>query len=154
MDRRFAQIWKGFYGTKKGRIMTIMERRDRYDYHSLFHFTSIQFISGSEAWLEQDITNEEVKVVIEKIESHDVMPPVLVLQALAGNESLELSVVKDYIVRRIQAETSQIEEDIESINRHQKETIRIKSEIESHKTQPRIFQLSKCSGYDLRLARS
>lgn len=88
-------------------------------------------------------------MVIEKIEYHDVMPPVLVLQALAGNESLELSVVKDYIVRRIQAETLQIEEDIKYINDLQQKTIRIKSEIENHKTQPRIFQLSKCSGYDL-----
>lgn len=63
--------------------------------------------------------SKEVKEVLVHIERENLMPPLIVLQKLAKNPTLTLSVVKDYIARQIEQETRHIEEDRRAIEKYQ-----------------------------------
>lgn len=60
--------------------------------------------------LGEDCTNE-VREVLTYIERDNVLPPIVVLQTLSRNPCLTLSVVKDYIARKLEQETKLIEVD-------------------------------------------
>ncbi|PIA61540.1 hypothetical protein AQUCO_00300813v1 [Aquilegia coerulea] len=87
----------------------------------------------------------EVKEVLTYIEKDDILPPVIVIQTLSKNPCLTLSVVKDYIARKLDQESKLIEEDRQSIDKYQEETLVMKKEIQDLRTNARIFQLSKCT---------
>jgi hypothetical protein len=53
------------------------------------------------------------------IEKEDVLPPIVVLQTLSKNPCLTLSVVKDYIARKLEQESKLIEDDRKSMNKYQ-----------------------------------
>nr|DAD47064.1 TPA_asm: hypothetical protein HUJ06_017001 [Nelumbo nucifera] len=59
--------------------------------------------------------SKEVKEVLTYIERDDILPPIVVLQTLSRNPCLTLSVVKDYIARKLEEESKLIEEDCRSI---------------------------------------
>ena len=63
--------------------------------------------------------SEEVKEVLTYIERDDVLPPIVVLQMLSKNPCLTLSVVKDYIARKLEQESKLIEDDRRSIEKYQ-----------------------------------
>ena len=63
--------------------------------------------------------SKEVKEVLTYIESGDVLPPIVVLQTLSKNPCLTLSVVKDYIARKLEQESKLIEDDRRSIEKYQ-----------------------------------
>lgn len=87
----------------------------------------------------------EVKEVLTYIERDDVLPPIVVIQTLSRNPCLTLSVVKDYIARKLDQESKLIEDDRRSIDKYQEETLVMKKEIQDLRTNARIFQLSKCT---------
>ncbi|KAF8656769.1 hypothetical protein HU200_060493 [Digitaria exilis] len=89
--------------------------------------------------------SKEVKEVLTYIEKEDVVPPIVVLQTLSKNPCLTLSVVKDYIARKLEQESKLIEDDRKSIDKYQEETELMKREIEDLKTNAKVFQLSKCT---------
>ncbi|CAM6101360.1 unnamed protein product [Calypogeia fissa] len=89
--------------------------------------------------------SKEVKEVLVHIERENLMPPLIVLQKLAKNPTLKLSVVKDYIARQIEQETRHIEEDRRAIDKYQEETAAMRAEVHELRTNARIFQLSKCT---------
>ncbi|KAK6918756.1 Zinc finger, RING-type [Dillenia turbinata] len=89
--------------------------------------------------------SKEVKEVLTYIERDDILPPIIVLQTLARNPCLTLSVIKDYIARKLEQESKLIEEDRRSIEKYQEETLAMRKEIEDLRTNARIFQLSKCT---------
>ncbi|ERN12390.1 vacuolar protein-sorting-associated protein 11 homolog isoform X1 [Amborella trichopoda] len=89
--------------------------------------------------------SKEVKEVLVYIERDDILPPIIVLQALSRNPCLTLSVVKDYIARKLEQESKLIEEDRKSIEKYQEETSAMRKEINELRTNARIFQLSKCT---------
>lgn len=89
--------------------------------------------------------SKEVKEVLTYIERDDVLPPVMVLQTLSKNPCLTLSVVKDYIARKLEQESKLIEEDRKSIEKYQEESVAMRKEIEDLRTNAKIFQLSKCT---------
>jgi len=89
--------------------------------------------------------SKEVKEVLTYIEKEDVVPPIVVLQTLSKNPFLTLSVVKDYIARKLEQESKLIEDDRKSIDKYQEETELMKREIEDLKTNAKVFQLSKCT---------
>ena len=62
---------------------------------------------------------KEVKEVLVYIERDNLLPPLIVLQKLAKNPTLTLSVVKEYIARQLQQETRLIEEDRKAIEKYQ-----------------------------------
>ncbi|XP_043720547.1 vacuolar protein-sorting-associated protein 11 homolog [Telopea speciosissima] len=89
--------------------------------------------------------SKEVKEVLTYIERDDILPPIIVLQTLSRNPCLSLSVVKDYIARKLEQESKLIEEDRRSIEKYQEETSVMRKEIYDLRTNARIFQLSKCT---------
>lgn len=63
--------------------------------------------------------SKEVKEVLTYIERDDILPPILVLQTLSRNPCLKLSVIKDYIARKLEHESKIIEEDRQAIEKYQ-----------------------------------
>lgn len=60
-----------------------------------------------------------MKEVLTYIEKEDVLPPIVVLHTLSKNPCLMLSVVKDYIARKLEQESKLIEDDRKSMNKYQ-----------------------------------
>ncbi|KAG6509672.1 vacuolar protein-sorting-associated protein 11 homolog [Zingiber officinale] len=89
--------------------------------------------------------SKEVKEVLTYIERDNILPPIVVLQTLSRNPCLTLSVVKDYIARKLEQESRLIEEDRRSIEKYQEGTASMRKEIQDLRTNARIFQLSKCT---------
>jgi hypothetical protein len=89
--------------------------------------------------------SKEVKEVLSYIERDDILPPIIVLQTLSRNPCLTLSVIKDYIARKLEQESKLIEEDRGAIDKYQEETLAMRKETQDLRTNARIFQLSKCS---------
>ncbi|XP_057506933.1 vacuolar protein-sorting-associated protein 11 homolog [Actinidia eriantha] len=89
--------------------------------------------------------SKEVKEVLTYIERDDILPPIIVLQTLSRNPCLTLSVIKDYIARKLEQESQLIEEDRRAIDKYQEETSAMRKEIQDLRTNARIFQLSKCT---------
>jgi tetratricopeptide (TPR) repeat protein len=63
--------------------------------------------------------SKEVKEVLNYIERDNILPPIIVLQALSKNPCLTLSVIKDYIARKLEQESKIIEEDRQAIEKYQ-----------------------------------
>lgn len=63
--------------------------------------------------------SKEVKEVLTYIERDDILPPIMVLQTLSRNPCLTLSVIKDYIARKLDQESKLIEEDRQMIDKYQ-----------------------------------
>jgi hypothetical protein len=78
-----------------------------------------------------------VREVLSYIEAGNLLPPLVVLQTLAKNPKLKLSVVKAYIARQLASENSRIEEDRKAITKYQTETAAMRSEIADIKTKVR-----------------
>ncbi|KAM1010377.1 hypothetical protein FF1_045722 [Malus domestica] len=89
--------------------------------------------------------SKEVKEVLTYIERDDILPPIIVLQTLSRNPCLTLSVIKDYIARKLEQESKLIEEDRRAIEKYQETTSAMRNEIQDLRTNARIFQLSKCT---------
>ncbi|CAB4274494.1 unnamed protein product [Prunus armeniaca] len=89
--------------------------------------------------------SKEVKEVLTYIERDDILPPIIVLQTLSRNPCLTLSVIKDYIARKLEQESKLIEEDRRAIEKYQETTSAMRKEIQDLRTNARIFQLSKCT---------
>ncbi|ONK75987.1 uncharacterized protein A4U43_C03F22650 [Asparagus officinalis] len=89
--------------------------------------------------------SKEVKEILTYIERDDVLPPIVVLQTLSKNPCLTLSVVKDYIARKLEQESKLIEDDRMSIEKYQEDTASMRKEIHELKSNAKIFQLSKCT---------
>ncbi|XP_059661201.1 vacuolar protein-sorting-associated protein 11 homolog [Cornus florida] len=89
--------------------------------------------------------SKEVKEVLTYIERDDILPPIIVLQTLSRNPCLTLSVIKDYIARKLEQESKLIEEDRRAIEKYQEEALTMRREIQDLRTNARIFQLSKCT---------
>ncbi|XP_023740105.2 vacuolar protein-sorting-associated protein 11 homolog isoform X1 [Lactuca sativa] len=89
--------------------------------------------------------SKEVREVLNYIERDEILPPIMVLQTLSSNPCLTLSVIRDYIARKLEHESKLIEEDRRMIDKYQEETLTMRKEIQDLRTNARIFQLSKCS---------
>lgn len=59
---------------------------------------------------------------------------VIVVQTLAHNSTATLSVIKDYLINKLQRESQQIEDDERKISRYRVETDHLRSEIQDLKT--------------------
>ncbi|EXC34887.1 Vacuolar protein sorting-associated protein 11-like protein [Morus notabilis] len=63
--------------------------------------------------------SKAVKEVLTYIERDDILPPIIVLQTLSRNPCLTISVIKDYIARKLEQESKLIEEDRRAIDKYQ-----------------------------------
>ncbi|KAG1673844.1 hypothetical protein FOA52_012869 [Chlamydomonas sp. UWO 241] len=79
------------------------------------------------------------------IEDADVMPPLLVLQALERHPSATVGHVRDFLSRALTRETADLAEGREAVSRLALETSAMRKEVQQLRKQPRVFQNSKCS---------
>ncbi|MEW5305680.1 MAG: hypothetical protein WDW36_008205 [Sanguina aurantia] len=86
-----------------------------------------------------------VSRMLELIEQGSILPPLVVLQMLAKNKGLQMRVVRGYVARQLQAESSEVARDREAISRLASETASMKAELLKLKTKARVFQNSRCS---------
>ncbi|XP_075696250.1 vacuolar protein sorting-associated protein 11 homolog [Rhinoderma darwinii] len=88
---------------------------------------------------------EHIATVLRHIESKNLMPPLLVVQTLAHNSTATLSVIRDYLINKMQKLSQQSEEDERTVNQYREDTARIRQEIHELRNSPKIFQKTKCS---------
>ncbi|XP_069106820.1 vacuolar protein sorting-associated protein 11 homolog isoform X1 [Argopecten irradians] len=93
----------------------------------------------------EDNCKSQLMEVLSHIDKKNLLPPLLVIQSLAHNSTATLSVVKDYIIRRLQLENDQIAEDERLIKQYREDTEKKRAQIEEMKTTAKIFQASKCN---------
>ncbi|XP_061659657.1 vacuolar protein sorting-associated protein 11 homolog isoform X1 [Syngnathoides biaculeatus] len=86
-----------------------------------------------------------ISEVLGHIDQNNLMPPLLVVQTLAHNSTATLSVIKDYLINKLQRESQQIEDDEYKIGQYREETAHLRSEIQELKTSAKIFQKTKCN---------
>ena len=68
------------------------------------------------------------------VEAGNLLPPLVILQTLAKNPRLKLSLVKDYMARQLKAENASIEEDQRQIEKYERETQSMRKEVHELKT--------------------
>ncbi|KAG8569456.1 hypothetical protein GDO81_014420 [Engystomops pustulosus] len=88
---------------------------------------------------------EHIATVLRHIESKNLMPPLLVVQTLAHNSTATLSVIRDYLINKMQKLNQQSEKDERTVNQYREDTARIRQEIHELRNSPKIFQKTKCS---------
>ncbi|RXM92601.1 Vacuolar protein sorting-associated protein 11-like [Acipenser ruthenus] len=88
---------------------------------------------------------EYITAVLQHIDRNNLMPPLLVVQTLAHNSTATLSVIKDYLINKLQQESEQISEDERKIREYRVETTQLRQEIEELRSSAKIFQKTKCS---------
>eukprot|EP00775_Hariotina_reticulata_P008195 gene8195-8386_t len=86
-----------------------------------------------------------ISEVLRHIEAGALLPPLVVLQTLAKNKQLKVSIIKDYVSRQLQAESAETSRDRDTISRLQHETAAMKMEATKLSTQPHVFQNSRCA---------
>ncbi|CAB1316601.1 unnamed protein product [Coregonus sp. 'balchen'] len=86
-----------------------------------------------------------ISQVLQHIDQNNLMPPLLVVQTLAHNSTATLSVIKDYLINKLQRETQQIEDDERKICQYREETAHLRTEIQELRSSAKIFQKTKCS---------
>ncbi|PVD32476.1 hypothetical protein C0Q70_07915 [Pomacea canaliculata] len=72
--------------------------------------------------------------VLSYIDKKNLMSPLLVIQTLAHNSSATLSVLKDYIIRRLQLEQDQMAEDMRLVRQYQEDTAKKRALIQELQT--------------------
>ena len=85
-----------------------------------------------------------VHKVLDAIERDRIYPPTTVLNALSEASDLRFGVVRDYLLRQVEHDAS-VEESKREAARYEADTKRMAGEVRSLTSEPRVFQLSKCS---------
>lgn len=83
--------------------------------------------------------------VIQHIEAQKIIPPLLVVQILAQNRTTTLSMVRDYLVSKLQEEETTISQEEGLIQRLVSDNKRMRNELNELQTTAKVFQSSKCS---------
>ncbi|RIB17075.1 hypothetical protein C2G38_2001460 [Gigaspora rosea] len=104
---------------------------------ALAHFSSSETLSISTSELEQ---------ILNHIDSHNLLPPLQVIQALSRNSIATLAMIKTYMGKRIESERKEAQANRKLIQNYREETEKKRKEIDELKTVARIFQVTKCSG--------
>ena len=68
------------------------------------------------------------------IDKKNLLPPLLVIETLANSPTATLSVIKNYVIRKLQNENDQIAEDERLIRQYQEDTEKKRQQIEELKT--------------------
>ncbi|XP_065191110.1 vacuolar protein sorting-associated protein 11 homolog [Sycon ciliatum] len=87
---------------------------------------------------------EQIVEVLAHIDKRNLLPPLMVVQTLANNSTATLATVRDYVVKRLQAENELVSSDERLIRQYREETEKTRAQCEELKTSAKIFQPSKC----------
>eukprot|EP00053_Salpingoeca_punica_P016663 m.158284 g.158284 ORF g.158284 m.158284 type:complete len:971 (+) comp17016_c0_seq1:203-3115(+) len=102
--------------------------------------SALTYFAGKE-----EDSRAQISEVLAHIDKHNLLPPLMVIDALSHNSNATLSVIKDYITRRLESENQSIQEDERSIRTFQEQTQKMRADIKDLKTQAKIFQEMKCT---------
>ncbi|RHZ69860.1 hypothetical protein Glove_277g41 [Diversispora epigaea] len=91
-------------------------------------------------------STHELLEILNYIDSHNLLPPLQVVQALSRNSVATLGMVKGYMGKRIECERKESQADRQLIQSYREETEKRKKEIGELKSVARIFQVNKCTG--------
>ncbi|CAN8016525.1 unnamed protein product [Ixodes persulcatus] len=89
---------------------------------------------------------ESQKTYFKTIEKGKLLPPIMVVEIASRSQTATLSLIKDYLIRHLQSENRQTEENERLMNQYKEDTAKARSEIEDLRHNPKIFQVSKCCG--------
>jgi len=148
----------------KAGILFLYEKAQLYQQILRYHMEHKEFVHVIEAckkfgqadpqlWIQalsyfagkEENCKSQLMETLSNIDKKNLLPPLMVIQILAHNSTATLSVVKDYIVRRLQMETDQIAEDERLIKQYREDTEKKRNKIEELKTSAKVFQASKCN---------
>ncbi|CAG8448752.1 2420_t:CDS:10 [Acaulospora colombiana] len=87
----------------------------------------------------------ELLEILDYIDSHNLLPPLQVVQALSRNSVATLEMIKVYMGRRIESERKESQVDRKLIQSYREETEKKRNEIEELKSVARLFPLTKCT---------
>ncbi|KAG8192364.1 hypothetical protein JTE90_029095 [Oedothorax gibbosus] len=87
-----------------------------------------------------------VASILKEVERNNLLSPILVVDIMAKSHTATLDLIKDYIIRYLQKENEQIAEDERLIKQYREETEKMRNQMEELWNNPKIFQVSKCSG--------
>lgn len=76
----------------------------------------------------------ELLKILDHIESHNLLPPLQVVQALSRNSVATLGMVKGYLGKRIELEKKEAQADMKLIQSYREETEKKRKEIDDLKT--------------------
>jgi len=161
-DQDHALILAQVHNWKKG-VLYLYEKLELYneiieyhmennDYQGLIKACKKYGIKDPNLWVralsyfsitKQDCQNEIVEILT-NIDKENLIPPLLVIQILSQNKNTTLSVIKDYISRRLSQETQQIDKDYSLIKHFAEETEKMRTEINELRTNAKTFQQTKC----------
>ncbi|KAI8469810.1 MAG: hypothetical protein J3K34DRAFT_511770 [Monoraphidium minutum] len=97
------------------------------------------------AGLEGDDALSALEELMGHVEDGAILPPLVVVQALAANPNLQVSLVKGFVGRALARDTADIERDRETVARLASETAAMQAEVVKLRTQPHVFQSSRCA---------
>ncbi|KAJ3208800.1 Vacuolar protein sorting-associated protein 11 [Dinochytrium kinnereticum] len=83
--------------------------------------------------------------ILDAIDRRNLMPPLKVLEILGKNSAVTVGMVRDYVVKRMEAERRSVEESKKIIAQYRSDTTRMRTEIDEIQNNPVVFQSSKCS---------
>ncbi|CAG8474557.1 8204_t:CDS:10 [Ambispora leptoticha] len=140
--RMFEDILR-FYMAKDNteKVIQALKKYGPQD-QSLYPLT-LAYFSSSPTTLAS--STSELLQILDYIDSHNLLPPLQVVQALSRNSVATLDMVKGYMGRRIEIERKECEADRKLIASYREETEKRRKEIEELKTSARIFQVTKCT---------
>lgn len=82
----------------------------------------------------KDDCQKEISEVLSCIDRENLLPPLLVVQILSQKSNAPLSLIKEFISRRLQQEAQLISDDNRQIRSYKEETKKMRSEIQELKT--------------------
>lgn len=83
--------------------------------------------------------------LLSRIEAGGILPPLVVLGILSQNPSFRLSLVKDYVARKLQADSRSIRADGEEAERLKSAVEETRQAVERLQSEPAVFQSSRDS---------
>lgn len=90
-------------------------------------------------------TDSQIILILNEIERNKLLSPLMVISILSKNPKITITVLKDYFMRFLTRESQMITENERVIHQHKDETEKMRRSIEEMKSQPKVFQASKCS---------
>lgn len=93
---------------------------------------------------QQDGCKKEILEVLSKIQQMNLIPPLRVVQILAKNPKLQLSVVKKYLIEVLREQQKLIDEDEKDIKKFKEKITKMKDKIHDIRNNAQQFSNAKC----------
>ncbi|KAJ3091754.1 Vacuolar protein sorting-associated protein 11, partial [Physocladia obscura] len=90
-------------------------------------------------------SESELALILDEIDKRNLMSPLQVIQILSQNQGVTIGTVREYLLKKFEAEKRVANDSTRVIKSFQDETSKMKALITELETAPVVFQSSKCS---------